>query len=241
MQTYFESELTKLRKRITKMLNLTTGQIDKSFQVLLNGDAAMISQIKSDENKVDKLDIKIDKLCQRIFALAQPVAGDLRFIMASLRIGTEMERISDMAYEITQRSESVSQYPEILNRYEIPGLLDQIRKLFIQLNEAFSNNNSMLAYEIIGRCKERDEDCKSIFRDIVTQMTKKSNVIVIATDLILIIRNLERIIGHMENIAESVIFIADAKIVRHPRLNAGKEKAEKEITEEEERESDPVE
>jgi phosphate uptake regulator len=63
-------------------------------------------------------------------------------------------------------------------------------------------------------------------------MTKKSNVIVIATDLILIIRNLERIIGHMENIAESVIFIADAKIVRHPRLSAGKQKGDKEITDE---------
>jgi phosphate transport system protein len=206
------------------MLNLTSGQIDKSFQVLLSGDPEIINRIKRDENKVDKLDIKIDKLCQRIFALAQPVAGDLRFIMASLRIGTEMERISDMAYEITERSESVSQY-------EIPGLLDQIRKLFTQLNESFSNNNSMLAYEIIGRCKERDEDCKSIFRDIVAQMTKKSNVIVIATDLILIIRNLERIIGHMENIAESVIFIADAKIVRHPRLSAGKNKTNQEEAE----------
>jgi phosphate transport system protein len=225
MQTYFESELTKLRKRIAKMLNLTSGQIDKSFQVLLHGDPEMITQIKHDENKVDKLDIKIDKLCQRIFALAQPVAGDLRFIMASLRIGTEMERISDMAYEITERSESVNQYPEILSQYEIPGLLDQIRKLFTQLNESFSNNNSMLAFEIIGRCKEREEDCKSIFRDIVAQMTKKSGVIVIATDLILIIRNLERIIGHVENIAESVIFIADAKIVRHPRLSADKQKA----------------
>ena len=87
MQTYFEAELAKLRKRIAKMLNLASGQIDKSFQVLLSGDTEMISQIKHDENKVDKLDIKIDKLCQRIFALAQPVAGDLRFIMASLRIG----------------------------------------------------------------------------------------------------------------------------------------------------------
>jgi len=60
----------------------------------------------------------------------------------------------------------------------------------------------------------------------------KSNVIIIATDLILIIRNLERIIGHMENIAESVIFITDAKIVRHPRLTSGKHKADKENTEE---------
>ncbi|MBN2763595.1 MAG: phosphate signaling complex protein PhoU, partial [Bacteroidales bacterium] len=209
-----------------KMLSLSSGQVDKSFQVLLNSDTDMIAQIKHDENRVDKLDIKIDKLCQRIFALAQPVAGDLRFIMASLRIGNEMERISDMAFEITKRSESVSQYPEILSQYEIPGLLDQIRKLFIQLNEAFSNNNAMLAYDIIARCKEREEDCESIFREVVSQMTKKSNVIIIATDLILIIRNLERIIGHVENIAESIIFIVDAKIVRHPKLSADKQKEE---------------
>jgi len=137
-----------------------------------------------------------------------------------------MERISDMAYEITKRSESVSQYPEILNQYEIPGLLDQIRKLFIQLEESFNNGNSSLAYDIIAQCKTREEACKKIFREVVTQMTKKSNVIVIATDLILIIRNLERIIGHIENIAESVIFIVDAKIVRHPRLSADKQKTD---------------
>jgi len=232
MQTYFESELAKLRKRITKMLSLASSQVDRSFQVLLSGDMEMMARIHHDENKVDKLDIKIDKLCQRIFALAQPVAGDLRFIMASLRIGNEMERISDMAYEITKRSESVSQYPEILSRYEIPGLLDQIRKLFVQLNESFSNNNSLLAYEIIARCKEREEDCKSVFREIVGKMTEKSNVIVIATDLILIIRNLERIIGHIENISESIIFIVDAKIVRHPRLSEDKHKTDKENTEE---------
>jgi len=236
MQTYFETELAKLRKRITKMLTLTTGQIDKSFQVLLSGDMEMIAQIKQDENKVDKLDIKIDKLCQRIFALAQPVAGDLRFIMASLRIGNEMERISDMAYEITKRSETVSQYQEILIQYELPGLLDQIHKLFVQLNESFNNGNTLLAYEIIARCKTREEDCKTIFNEIVGQMTKKSNVIVIATDLILIVRNLERIIGHIENIAEAVIFIVDAKIVRHPRLSAEKQKADQE--KEDERESE---
>ena len=218
MQTYFESELVKLRKRITKMLNLVSGQIDNSFRVLLKGDTDFIEIIRKDENKVDKLDIKIDKLCQRIFALAQPVAGDLRFIMASLRIGNEMERISDMSFEITQRSESVSQYPEILKKYEIPGLLESTQKLFNQLVESFNNGNSALAFQIIKECKEREEDCKAIFNEIVSAMTKKSDVIFIATDLILIIRNVERIIGHIANIAESVIFIVDAKIIRHSGL-----------------------
>jgi phosphate transport system protein len=218
MQTFFESELDKLRKRIVKMLNLVDSQLDKSFRVLLKGDTDIVEIIKQDENKIDKLDIKIDKLCQRIFALTQPVAGDLRFIMASLRIGNEMERISDMTYEITRRSESVSQYHKILKKYEIPDLLDCIKKSFSQIMESFNNGNSALAVQIIEDCKEMDENCKKIFNEIVSDMTKKSDIIVIATDLILIMRNLERIIGHIENIAESIIFIIDARIIRHPGL-----------------------
>jgi phosphate transport system protein len=232
MQTHFETELAKLRKRLIKMLNLVAGQLDKSFQVLLNGDTEMIAAIQHDENKVDKLDIKIDKLCQRIFALAQPVAGDLRFIMASLRIGNEMERISDMAYEITKRSESVSLFPEIIKQYQIPELLEQIRKLYVQLNESFNNGNSILAYDIITHCKEREVECKLAFREIVAQMTQKGDVIAIATDLILIVRNLERIIGHIENIAESIIFIADAKIIRHSKISAETSKHDSDTSQE---------
>lgn len=220
MQTFFESELEKLRKRLVKMLTLVDGQLEKSFKVLLKGDTDYVEIIRQDEDKIDKLDIKIDKLCQRIFALAQPVAGDLRFIMASLRIGLEMERISDMTFEITYRSETVNQYHKILKKYEIPGLLEDIKKSFSQIVESFNNGNSALASQIIENCKGMDETCKEIFNEIVSDMTKKSDVIIIATDLILIMRNLERIIGHIENIAESIIFIIDAKIVRHPGLRS---------------------
>jgi len=219
MQTFFESELDKLRKRLVKMFSLVESQLDKSFRVLLKGDKDFVEIIRQDKNKIDKLDIKIDKLCQRIFALTQPVASDLRFIMASLRIGNEMERISDMTYEITSRSETVSQYHKILKVYDIPDLLESIKKSFSQIIESFNNGNSELAFQIIKDCETLNNKCKKIFKEIVSDMTKKSDVIVIATDLILIIRNLERIIGHIENIAESVIFIIDAKIVRHPKLH----------------------
>jgi phosphate transport system protein len=220
MQTFFETELDKLKKRLVKMLNLVDSQLEKSFRVLAKGDTDYVEIIRQDENKIDKLDIKIDKLCQRIFALAQPVAGDLRFIMASLRIGNEMERISDMTFEITNRSEAVSQYPKLLKKYKIPALLKHIQKSFNHIVESFTNGNSALAFQIIEDCKKADETCRQIFNEIVSDITKKSDVIIIATDLILIMRNLERIIGHIENIAESIIFIIDAKIIRHPGLRS---------------------
>jgi len=46
MQTYFESELAKLRKRIAKMLSLASSQVDRSFQVLLSGDMEMMARIQ---------------------------------------------------------------------------------------------------------------------------------------------------------------------------------------------------
>ena len=49
-------------------------------------------------------------------------------------------------------------------------------------------------------------------------MTEKSQVIIIATDLILIIRDLERISNHLENIADSIVFIVEGKRIRHSAI-----------------------
>jgi phosphate transport system protein len=215
MQPFFQEELAKLRKRIIKMFVLVNTQLEKSSQSLINQDFETNNTALQNENRIDKLDIKIDKLCQRIFALAQPVATDLRFIMSSLRIGNEIERIGDIVLDIIERSESVRNYRETLEQYRVPELLNEVIVLCKRTEEAYTNNNNELANEISCSCKQTEEICKSVFNEIIAQMTEKSQVIVIATDLILIIRDLERITNHMENIAESVVFIVEGKRIRH--------------------------
>jgi phosphate transport system protein len=215
MQSFFQEELGKLRKRIIKMFLLVNNQLEKSSQSLLNEDFESADTALQNENRIDKLDLKIDKLCQRIFALAQPVATDLRFIMSSLRIGNEIERIGDIALDIIARSESVRPYNETLQQYRVPELLNEVTHICARAAEAYTNNNNVLANEIVCTCKQTEEICKSVFNEIIAQMTEKSDVIVIATDLILIIRDLERVTNHLENIAESVIFIVEGKRIRH--------------------------
>ncbi|HEX2395301.1 MAG TPA: phosphate signaling complex protein PhoU [Bacteroidales bacterium] len=215
MQSFFETELTKLRKRILRMLELVDTQLDKSGESLLNQDFEMNDIAMKNENQLDKLDIKIDKLCQRIFALAQPVATDLRFIMSSLRIGNESERIGDIALDIISRSESVRSYPEVLKEYRINKLLKETIKINKRITEAYANNNNILAKEVFQSCKDMEDNCNQVFNEIIGEMTKKSQVITIATDLILIVRNIERISNHMENIADSIVFIAEGKRIKH--------------------------
>jgi len=214
MQSFFEEELGKLRKRIIKMFILVNSQLEKSSQSVSNQDFETNDTALKNESRIDKLDIKIDKLCQRIFALAQPVATDLRFIMSSLRIGNEIERIGDIALDIIGRSETVRPYQETLEQYKVSLLFREVMKLINQSAEAYTNNNNELAKEIVLACKSTVETCSSVFHEIISQMTIKSDVIIIATDLILIIRDLERITNHLENIAESVVFIVEGKRIK---------------------------
>jgi phosphate transport system protein len=214
MQSYFEEELGKLRKRILKMFRLIDAQLEKALQSVFNPDFNPDDSVDSIENRIDKLDVKIDKLCQRIFALAQPVATDLRFIMSSLKIGNEGERIGDIFLEIITRSETVRSYPQIIAPFGIPELFKDISNHNHMLAEAYANNNSELARDVVIGCTRTREHCKNVFQEIIVKMQAKSEVIVIATDLILVVRDLERISSHIGNIAESIIFIAEGKRMR---------------------------
>jgi phosphate transport system protein len=221
MQTHFEAELEKLKKRILKMLNLAGNQLNKSFLILRNNPIDSLGEIKDDEDKIDKIDIKIDIMCQRLFALTQPIASDLRFIMGSLGISNEVERIGDMAYDLSKQPEHDSKFVDYLKQYNIPEFLDLIKKLFNQVLESYINSNSLLAKEIIEKCKTTRKS-KEILNDIVQEMTQKAEIVVIATDLIQIINKLDRIVGHIENIAESIVFIVEGKIIKHPNLESKK-------------------
>lgn len=221
MQKYFDEEKDRLKKRIIKMMNLAENQLNKSFQLLQNKQTESFDLIREDENKIDKIDIKIDMLCQKLFALAQPIASDLRFIMGSLGISNEVERIGDMAYDLSKEHQLESQLVSFIEKYDLSIFFNKILILFNQIIESYMNSNSLLAYEIINNCKNL-RNSKEILNQIVSEMTLDSQVVAIASDLIMVVNKLDRIIGHIENIAESIVFIVDAKIIKHPNLEVKK-------------------
>lgn len=196
------------------MFSLVDTQLNKAGKSLIDLDFEMEVAMKN-ENQLDKLDIKIDKLCQRIFALAQPVATDLRFIMSSLRIGNEIERIGDIALDIIARSENIRSYTDVLKEYKIHKIVKETIKTNISIAEAYANNNNILARDLFQSCREMEETCNSVFNSIISEMTKKSHVITIATDLILVVRDIERMSNHMENIADSIVFIVEGGRIKH--------------------------
>lgn len=215
MQTHFELELEKLKNRIIKMGNLAIQQTSVAMQILLQGDTEQVETVAKTEHKIDKLDVKVDKLCQRIFALQQPVASDLRFIMSSLRIGNELERIGDIAMDIINKSEIIREQSEILNNFNIEQV---VTKSYFLIQKSFQNYTTFDAskiIEVITECHNLKDTCQTILDSIIVEMTQKSEVIIVATNLILILRHIERLADHASNIAESIYFMNEGTIIKH--------------------------
>ena len=215
MERHFELELEKLNRRILKMGNLVYDQVHNSLEALLTCNAELALQVVSTDTKVDKLDVKIDKLCQRIFALTQPVATDLRLIMSALKMNNDLERLGDLAVNISVKVEGICEYREILTELhmdELAGMADLIVKDVITIlntrNTAFVKDIFTLAWAI----REKTE---AISSRILDEMMHKTEVIVVATNLMIILSQIDRIAGYSTNIAESVVFIVDGKMIKH--------------------------
>jgi len=217
MERHFELELEKLNKRILKMGNLVASQVHQTMVALVNCDVEAAEEIIETDNAVDELDVKIDKLCQRIFALTQPVATDLRLIMASLRMNNDLERMGDHAVNIAKRVEGLSDYKDIvleLKIDELAGLTDAIVRDVITI---LNSKSLVFIKDIYNDSEVIKEKVQLISEDIIEQMTKKSDVVVVATNLMIILSQIERIAGYSLNIAESIYFLVEGKLVKHSK------------------------
>jgi phosphate transport system protein len=75
--------------------------------------------------------------------------------------------------------------------------------------------DAALARKVLKRDDDVDGMKDTIFRVLLTYMMADPGTIERALSLILVSRNLERIADHATNIAEDVIFVVEARDVRH--------------------------
>jgi phosphate transport system protein len=229
MERHFELELEKLKKRILKMGNLVASQVHQTMVALVNCDIEAAEEIVETDNAVDELDVKIDKLCQRIFALTQPVATDLRLIMASLRMNNDLERMGDHAVEIAKRVEGLSDYKDIVQELKIDELAEATDAIVRDVITILNSRNIMFIKDIFEDSEVIKDKIQLISEQIIQQMAKKSDVVVVATNLMIILSQIERIAGYSLNIAESIYFLVEGKLVKHTKRFWNQEMSDKEL------------
>lgn len=217
MYHYLEEELEQLKMKIIKMGSLVEEQIANSFKALFEGNKELALTVMRRDDEVDKYDIKIDKHCQRIFALTQPVAFDLRLIMSALMINNDLERMGDIAVNISEQAEPLNDYTDLLRKMRLEDMTVKIKKIVKSSIDCFVNSDSELAKSVILMDDEIDKLDRELFYRITDEMKSNPDLIVPCAHLLALTSNIERLADHATNIAEDVIFLIDAKIIKHSK------------------------
>lgn len=221
MATHFEIELDRLKGIIEKIGVLAENQVGEAVKALLHEpEAAEGKELRKTENKIDKLDVKIDEICQSIFALQQPVASDLRFIMSAMQISNEIERIGDLSISIAKRSKNIKDKHDLIVKFHIADLARQVELITAKTNSCFLTRDGDEIGKIFVLNKDIQNNCDGAIHDIINEMKVNSKAVVSGTNLVIVLKHLERISEHCTNIAEYVYFMINAKIIKHDKLQA---------------------
>jgi len=185
----------------------------------------MAKKIIENDDKIDEFELLIDEKCIDLIARYQPMAKDLRFITTGMKLNNELERIADIAMDIAQRTLEIIDKPLLKPLIDIPKLSEIAQNMVKMAIDAFVRSDIQLAKKVLLSDPDADKLRNLIQKELVEDyMVKDGSTAPRAVQLLLIARFLERICDHATNIAEDVIYMVQAEVVRHhpEKLKDGK-------------------
>jgi len=216
MERHLDIELTELNKETLHMAVLAEEAIAKSIEALTDLSVEKARQVIEDDRKINEMELVIDEKCLDLIALFQPMAIDLRFITMTMKIGTDLERIADLAVNISERVLEIADKPQLKPLIDIPKLARLAQGMVKDAIDSFVQKDVKLARDVILRDDEADFLRNLVQTELICDyMLKDSSTVTRGVALILIARYLERICDHATNIAEDVIYMVEARVVKH--------------------------
>jgi phosphate transport system protein len=215
VQRHFDVELQGLKEDLLEMGGRVEAIIQKSVEALKRRDRRLADEVFSDDKAIDRLEITIDDRCVSLLALRQPLAVDLRFITAALIINNDLERVGDHAVNIAQSAERLADEPPLKPLVDIPRMAELAAGMLREALDSFVRRDAATARRLVRRDDEVDNLNRQVFRELISFMIEDPRTITRAMELILVARNLERVADLATNVAEEVVFIAEARIIKH--------------------------
>jgi phosphate transport system protein len=212
---HFEDELQALKNRLLAMGALVEDRVHRAVRSLIDRRMEEADEVIASDQEVNELHIELDDRCLKLLATQTPLASDLRLITSAMKINSDLERIGDQAVNIAENVVKILPHPPLKPLIDIPRMAEIAEKMTRDALDCFVRKDPNLARDVLKRDDEVDNLKDQVFRELLTYMMADPGTIQRALSLILISRNIERSADHATNIAEDVIFLVEAKDVRH--------------------------
>lgn len=200
----FDTDLQSLSASLIEMGQFATEAVEHAITALFAGDKVTAQRIIEEDDMLDEMEHKIEQLCLRLLLKQQPVASDLRKISTAIKMITDIERIGDHAADIAEITLllNVKVFPEIHEQLE--QMANMAKDMAKSATIAYVSSDLALA----RKTRIMDDQVDAAFLNIRNILGgiigTKPEVMEAAMDYLMIVKYLERIADHAENICEWV-------------------------------------
>lgn len=217
MKAQFTEQLGQLEKLVIEMGSVVESQVNNVVTALLTHNSDLAKTVIQQDQQVDALEMQIDEAVLNLLALHQPVAMDLRDIIGISKINGDLERIGDHALNIAQSVLEINERNYRGIHSQISKMADITREMLKDAIDSFIHKDADQAIAVCRRDDTIDDINKFMFADVLAGMIKDPQSIPISMEIIRISKNFERMADLCTNIAEDVVFIRDAKSIKHQK------------------------
>ena len=123
--------------------------------------------------------------------------------------------MSDEATTIARRSLDLSLEPQLKPYVDLPRMANMALDMLKDALDSFVNRDPAKARDVIPRDKEVDLLNKQLHRELSSYMVEKPSTITRCLNLMVISKSLERVADHAANVAEEVVYLYEARDIRH--------------------------
>ncbi len=215
---HFEDQLSELSQRLLRLGGLVEESIGRSVRALVDRDSGLARRVIDEDGEIDRLELEIDQLSMELLALQQPFAGDLRFITTAMKITTDLERMADLAVNVSERTLELNEEPQLKPFIDIPLMARRAEQMVHDSLDSFVRRDADAARRVIQLDDDLDRRMELVFREVVSFMIEDPQSIARALRLTSVAKYFERIGDHATNVCEQVVYMVEGRVIKHPWL-----------------------
>lgn len=216
MSLHLERDLDELKRDVLHLGSLVETALGNASFVLRDRRVKLAQAVYAGESVINEKEVQIEENCLKILALHQPVAIDLRFIVVVLKVNNDLERIGDLAENLTARAVYLAEREPMPEPMAIiNGMFVTIRSMLKDSLDSLVKLDVDLARKVIEQDDGVDQINRQMYDDFRQMMARDASMIEQATSWLSCSRYLERIADLATNISEDVVFMVEGEVVRH--------------------------
>lgn len=215
--THFNEEMTRLKETLLAMASHAESAVARGMRALVERDDVLAHAVLDDDNIIDQFEIEVDDIAIHLLAKA-PLATDLRLITVAMKISQNLERIGDEASTIAWRTLDLGREPQLKPYVDLPRMAALSLEMLRDALTAFVEHQPERAHRIIPRDQQVDDINRQLHRELSSFMVERPATISRCLALMTISKALERVADHATNIAEEVVYLYEARDIRHASL-----------------------